>query len=133
MIKRVYHPYWLWEEVQHNMWGKVSNRKQYLQKAICFTGDHVLYGLFMRKVVDEWKYSCEHNLSDKSQNRQAWIGHAACAYAIQCPEDIIREAWGHLTDEQRILANNQADIAIKIWEERQCQKRNSVQMSLPLQ
>lgn len=122
LINQVYHPYWLWEEVAHNMWGSVENNEDYLERAITFTGDHILYGSWMKKVVDDWPYSCEHNLSNITQNRKAWLGRAACAYAFGCPEDIVRQAWWHLTDEQRTLANIQAENNIKIWEWRQCQK-----------
>jgi len=122
LIERIYHPYWKWEEVKYNMWGKVDNRDYFLQKAIKFTGDHKLYGDFMVQVVNRWKYSCEHNLSNVTQNRRAWIGHAACALAFRCPEDIIREAWGHLTEEQQILANNEADKAIEYWEKKYAKK-----------
>lgn len=115
-IKRVYHPVCDWEEVKHNMYGSVDNKKVWLKKAIQFTGDHNLYGRFMMRVINEWPISCENALTDMSINRKAWIGHAAAALAIGCPEDIVREAWGLLTDEQRILANNQAQRAINEWE-----------------
>ena len=104
------------------MWGKVKDRSNYLQRAIEFTGDWNLYGSYMMKVVNEWGYSCEHNLSDRSQNRKAWIGHAACALAFKCPEDIVRKAWGHLTEDQQRRANNMADRAIKEWEKRYAKK-----------
>ncbi len=71
----------------------------------------------MGRVVDEWKNSCEHNLTNKTQNRKAWIGHAACALAFNCPEDIVREAWGYLTEKQQIAANCKAVNAIEYWEE----------------
>lgn len=118
----IWHPFWSWEEVSHNMWGDAANRKQWLDKAIQFTGDHQLYGLWMMRVANEWKYSCEHNLTKKDINRQAWIGHAAVAMAIQCPEDIVREAWGYLTKEQQDAANLKAQEAIDHWEVTQCQK-----------
>lgn len=117
-IKRIYHPYWKWEEKDFNMWGSVEDKDGYLQKAIEFTGDHKLYGRYMLEVVKQWEYSCEHNLSDTSQNRRAWIGHAACALALQCPEDIVRRAWSFLTAEQQRLANKEADKAIKFWREK---------------
>ncbi|MGB2063568.1 MAG: hypothetical protein ACPHUL_00335 [Marinomonas gallaica] len=117
LINRVYHPYWLWEEVKHNMWGTVSNRFEMLDWAVEFTGNHELYGEWMMKVVTDWRYSCGHNLSNLTQNRQAWIGHAACAYANQCPEDIVRSAWSHLSEDQQRLANGVADVAIAHWEE----------------
>jgi hypothetical protein len=100
------------------MWGVVDNRKRFLKWAIEFTGDHKKYGRFMMRVANEWKYSCEHNLTNLTQNRQAWIGHAACALANECPEDIIRQAWGYLTEEQQRLANHQADLAIEYWEQK---------------
>ena len=112
------------------MWGRVSNRESYLAVAIEFTGNAKLYGEHMLRVTREWKYSCEHNLTALDQNRQAWIGHAACALAFMCPEDIVREAWGHLKEQQQIEANNVADIAIRDWEER-CQNVNSESTYLP--
>ena len=98
------------------MWGTVSDRKLYLKKAIEFTGDHKKYGRFMMKVAKKWPISCENALTDKSINRKAWIGHAACAMALECPEDITREAWKHLTYEQQLLANQEAQRAIELWE-----------------
>jgi hypothetical protein len=98
------------------MWGSVKDRKAYLKLAIEFTGDHVLYGRWMIAVAEKWKYSCEHNLTDTKQNRKAWIGHAACALAHGMPEDIVREAWSYLSQEQQDLANEKAEQAIAYWE-----------------
>jgi len=107
-------PYWEWEEVAANMWGEVHDKNEFLERAIAFTGDHVLYGHWMMKVVNEWPNSCRHNLSKRGDKR-AWIGHAAVAMAIQCPEDIVRKAWAHLTQEQQDAANKKADEAIAYW------------------
>lgn len=116
MIERVYHPYNMWEEIDHNMWGTVLNRKAFLKKAVRFTSDHKRYGRFMMRVVNEWPFSTENALTDKFINRRAWVGHAACALALGCPEDITREAWSKLTDEQQLLANKEAERAIQSWE-----------------
>lgn len=116
-FERVYWNCYEWEEMQHNMWGSVKCRSQFLTRAIDFTGNHNLYGSYMMRVVNEWPISCENALTDYSLNRKAWVGHAACALALQCPEDITREAWGYLTDEQRALANRQAAAAIGQWED----------------
>lgn len=113
---RVFHPVFAWEEIEANMWGTVSDRALFLRRAISFTGDHKKYGRFMMRVAIEWPVSCENALTDYSLNRKAWIGHAACAMALGCPEDITREAWGKLTDEQRLLANREAERAIQHWE-----------------
>ena len=98
------------------MWKPTKNRKLLLKRAIKFTRNHIEYGYWMKQVIKKWHYSCEHNLTDLSQNRRAWIGHAACALAFGCPEDIVREAWGYLTERQQELANKEADKAIEEWE-----------------
>lgn len=98
------------------MWGTVDSVDEYLKKAIEFTGNHELYGKYMMKVVFSWPVSCENALTDYSINRNAWIGRAAVALYMKCPENITRKAWGYLTDEQQLLANNQARRAIERWE-----------------
>lgn len=118
----VWHPYWRWEEVQYNMWGNVTDKPYWLDKAIQFTGDAELYGKWMLRVVEKWPVSCEHNLTKRSMNRKAWIGHAAVALAIQCPEDIVRAAWAHLSKEQQRAANAKAQAAIEEWESRNAEK-----------
>ena len=115
-FKRVYHHYLDWEEMNFNMWGSVENKKLWVERAIDFTSDYKKYGRFMMRVVSEWPVSCENALTDYSLNRRAWVGHAAVALAIGCPEYIVREAWGNLTDEQQLLANKEASRAIQAWE-----------------
>lgn len=115
-LKRVYHPFSLWEEIQFGMWSDIENEKEWLEKAILFTGDHKLYGSFMMRVINEWPISCENALTDYNMNRKAWVGHAAAALAMNCPEHITRKAWKHLTHEQQYLANEEASRAIRTWE-----------------
>lgn len=117
-LKRIWLPIDTWEEIGFNMWGEVASRRLHLQRAVIFTGNHRLYGRYMQRVTVEWPNSCINALTDYNLNRKAWIGHAACALALRCPENITRQAWGLLTNEQRILANRKADRAIQSWEVR---------------
>ena len=70
----------------------------------------------MHRVIAEWKYSCEHNLSSVGSNRVAWLGQAAVCIATGAPESSTRVSWYFLTNEQREKANRSAEIAIKKWE-----------------
>ena len=114
------------------MWRKLekSQEPEFVSKAIEFTGNHILYGQYMMKVIVEYPKSCEQFLTNPSINRQAWIGHAAANIAIQCPEYLTRIAWKELTEEQRILANKQADIAIEAWEKLHAGKTGETQLCL---
>lgn len=116
-MQRVFYPYWLWEEYKLGMWRNVygEERELLLKKAIEFTGNANLYGKYMLKVMIEMPLSTEMNLTNPSMNHQAWIGHAACCIAINCPEDIVRIAWWNLTQKQRDKANLKADKAIETW------------------
>lgn len=130
--KQIFHPYYKWEEYKAGMWKRIhgEKRNQLLLKAIKFMGNHKLYGSYMIKVLKLWPFSCEHNLSYKNLNRQAWIGHAACCIAIGCPEDITREAWHFLLKKQRDAANKEADKAIQKWEKKQMKTKKIKQLSL---
>jgi hypothetical protein len=114
-LPQVWHPVAQWEEVVHNMWGRVDNRNAWIQRAIQFTGNHKQYGCYMRRVCAEWPISTENAFTDPYLNHRAWLGHAACALAFNCPEDIVREAWRYLSDEQKLLANQEASRAIADW------------------
>ena len=116
-MKRVYHHYQMWEDFRNGMWKNIqhSAEPKMLQRAIEFTGDAELYGSYMMRVIAEWPNACEHNLTNDSMNRLAWVGHAACSMAIKCPEYITRRAWGMLTEEQRVAANRKAELAVATW------------------
>jgi len=112
---RIYHPISKWEEIGAGMWSKSENRKADLKKAIEFTGNHRLYGKYMMQVVREWVFSCENSLTNIDINHKAFIGHCAAAKALGLPEDLVRQAWGVLTDEQRQKADMAAERAIRWW------------------
>lgn len=125
-MKRIWHPYTLWEDWRSGMWRRVLPEEEggFIEAAVQFTGDAVLYGSFMLRVTSEWPYSCEHNLTDVAMNRRAWVGHAAACMAIQCPEYLTRRAWWMLSQEQRDDADEQATAAIEAWH-----RRNNPQLS----
>ena len=134
-MKQIYHHYEKWEDYINGMYRKES--KKYEQDEIIniieFTGNHIFYGNAMNRVINEWKYSCEQNLTNKSINKKAWIGHAACCLAINAPEYLVRRAWWQLSESQRTLANQEADKAILVWEQSQqgkepCQENQLVLM-----
>lgn len=133
MIKQIYHHYELWEDFKNGMWVRSvpENEENYLlEKAITFTGDHLLYGSWMLKVIDQWPIACEQNLTNATINRRAWIGQAAVSLAIKCPEYITRLAWWNLSESQQTLANRQADNAIEKWERQYLESLIKVKQSV---
>jgi hypothetical protein len=125
-MKRVWHPFWDWEDI--GMWRDVSadERRRMLSVAAAFTGDASAYGAAMMRVIEEFPIACEHNLTSSATNHQAWIGHAAAYIQCELPEYVTREAWAMLTQQQRDEANGMADKAINEWHKRHARKDSGV-------
>ena len=115
-MKRAYTPYWEWEDWVNGMWGKSKNEETDLSRAIEFTGQWEIYGAGMGEVIEAWPRTMINTLSNVSVNRRAFLGHCAICFKLAIPEYITRQAWKHLTDQQRLDADAIATKHIKHWE-----------------
>lgn len=119
MLNRIYIPYTEWEDFKYGMWRKLPSNEEDKMLKICikFTGDYLKYGQAMSEVIFKWNNTMLNSLTNISINRKAFLGHCAAQYKINCPEYITRMAWKYLSLEQQILANKQAEINIKKWQQ----------------
>jgi hypothetical protein len=116
MMTRIWHHFDLWEDYHHGMYDEDrEGRQERVLRAAEILGDPILCERAMRQVVTEWRFACEFNLSNAEINRRAWLGQAACSCYGGVHEDETREAWGLLSNEQRVQANNIATKIIKQW------------------
>jgi hypothetical protein len=115
---RIYHHYERLEEFQCGMWRMVygADRDPFFKAAQALMKDPAAFKAAMVRAAHEWRYSCEHNLTARAVNRQAWIGHAGTCIATGAPEDITRQAWWTLNQAEQDAANAVADEAIAEWE-----------------
>lgn len=70
----------------------------------------------MTRVCSEWVFSCEHNLTNSSMNKIAYIGQAACCLYAGVPSTITMEAWSLLDKSVQDKANEIAERVLKKWE-----------------
>jgi len=68
----------------------------------------------MRLIVREWKYSCEHNLTNERMNRIAWMGQASLCYKHRIPARY-RGGYHLLTEDQQREADQAALEVINEW------------------
>lgn len=68
----------------------------------------------LKSVTSEWKYSCEHNLTNKSMNRIAWLGQACLAYKYNIP-NIYSGGFKLLTEDEQQKANELAHKYLNKW------------------
>lgn len=106
----------MWDNIQPKSWDRYAE----LSAGIMREND-VFYSSCL-DVFSQWPNSSIHNLSNRSLNRMAWIGHAACFLNCGSVEYTTRLGWRTLDEDEQKEANNIAAIAIKEWERIQCQK-----------
>lgn len=116
-MKRIFHPYWLWEDYKAGFYDNVSGekKKEYIKKVLEMFNDKKLTKENMLFVVENWKYSCEHNLTNDSLNKIAYIGQSACSVYAGVPCTVTMECWSMLTEEVKERSNKIALEVIEIW------------------
>lgn len=116
-MQRIFHHYSLWEDYHAGMYDESKDgRAERVQKDAEILGTPAVCREAMENVIAEWKISTEYNLSNLEINRKAWLGQAACSCYAGIHEDETREAWGIMTEAQRIEANRIAAAIIKKWQ-----------------
>jgi len=68
----------------------------------------------LEHVISEWKYSCEHYLTNTAMNRIAYLGQAAMCYATGVPS-VFRGGFSLLTQLQQESANQIALVYLNRW------------------
>ena len=111
---RIYHPYWKWEDYEAGFYDNCSGeiKKHYIEKIIEMFNSEKLTKENMFHIVDNWKYSCEHNLTNPAMNHIAYVGQAACCNYCKAPSTITMECWSMLSKEVQQRANKNALEAI---------------------
>ena len=120
-MKQLFHHYSKWEDVENGILKNGFDEEKTEELTHIARGlscnSKLFYDIALEVVIN-WKYSSEQHLSNRSRNRQAWIGQASCCYKYGVPEYITKYAWRLMTFEEQKEANSIADEIIKLWEEK---------------
>lgn len=114
---RIFHHYDKWELINYNFFG--SNHIKWSKIQCEYKYKELLTNIpkfieTMNQVVLNCPYSCEHNLTNKSMNRIAWLGQASLAYCYKIPS-IYSSGFQLLSEEQKNDANNAALEILNQW------------------
>jgi len=124
-MKRIFHPWHLWEDYKHNFYGGVTEDYQKddtLRLYADFLADLSKFEAALKSITTEWKHSCEHNLSNENMNRVAYLGQASCALAYKVPHSKSMGGYNLLTEEQKQKADALAEKYLNLWlEKNKCQ------------
>lgn len=114
-MRRVFYRYELWECHQHRMYFPQVTKAGVSAAHSILKDPERLYDA-MYYVSHHWPHSSTMNLTNRSRNRQAYLGQAACCWMVHATEEETKAAWKRLTEEQQERANAVADRIIEEWE-----------------
>lgn len=116
-MKRIYHHYEMWEDWKCGFYDNCSGevKAEKIKKVIEMFNSEKLTTEYMYLVIGKWIYSCEHNLTNESLNKIAYIGQAACCLYSQIPSSVTMEAWSMLTKEVQERSNQIAETVLNKW------------------
>lgn len=118
-LTRIYHPYHLWEDYKFGFYGGISYPKDNtLQLYADLLKDLNKFEGALKVIISEWKHSCEHNLSNESMNRIAYLGQASCALIYNVPSSISMGGYNKLTQDEQKAADAMAKKYLDLWLER---------------
>lgn len=96
-MKKIWHHWEKWECYKHGFYnssppsGISSDQAKEMYRK--FLSDLNKFENALKKVIKEWKYSCEHFLTNSSINKIAWLGQAIviiinlnCFWYVYCQE-----------------------------------------------
>jgi ParB-like chromosome segregation protein Spo0J len=114
---RVYHTWEKWECFRAGFYAERCEgmtQEEGEEKYREFLADLDKFRDALEHVVGEWKYSCEHYLTNDRMNRIAWLGQASVAYALGIPS-LCRGGYHRLTEEQKKAADDLALEYLNKW------------------
>jgi hypothetical protein len=116
-IKRIWHPWHTWECFPSNFFGHLpsNQKKKDAEKLYAeYLSDLPKFESTLKKVTTEWTHSCEHNLTNESMNRIAWLGQACLAYEFKLPSGM-RAGFNILSQSEQAAANLLAEKYLNKW------------------
>ena len=117
-VRRIYHPYYKWEDVAAKMYELPFDLQSEEAASIELLSNPDGLLDAMTDVTINWPNATEHQLTNQESNRRAWLGQAACCFFAGSTAYATKSAWWKLTIDQRDAANDVADNVILKWEER---------------
>jgi len=116
-MEQIYIHHSHWEDFKNGMFSSKTNLEYfYTRQAIHILSNPFLFESIMINMLKNWTLCVDHNLSNRSMNRKAYLGAAACNYACGVPEYCTRIAWNSLSRRKQIQANSSAGKIISLYE-----------------
>jgi hypothetical protein len=127
-VNRIYHTWDKWECYKYGFFEvrppKGLNEEDCINLYKQLLQDIPEFKRIMTCIINEWEYSCQHNLTNERMNRIAWMGQASLSYKYKIPARY-RGGYHLLSKEEQLSADEAALEIINIWMERNGHEKQS--------
>ena len=116
-VNRIFHTHDKWELVEYGFFNSNHPRlsaEQCKYKYKEFLENLDLFKETLFELFEKCPNSCEHNLTNGSLNRIAWLGQAAVSFKHQIPS-VFCSGFNLLSDQEQDAANRVAFEALNAW------------------
>ena len=115
-MKRIFHRWDKWECYKSGFYKTIINidNEEAKNKYALFLSDSKRFENALKRVLNEWFFSCEHFLSNESMNRIAWLGQASVCIETGIPS-CFRGGFKLISIEKQKEADKLALKYLKIW------------------
>jgi len=114
---RVFHTWEKWECFRAGFYAERPvnmTHEEGEEKYGDFLADLSAFESALHGVTTQWKFSCEHYLTNDRMNRIAWLGQASVAYALKIPS-CCRGGYHRLDETQKAAADDMALKYLNLW------------------
>jgi ParB-like chromosome segregation protein Spo0J len=115
---RILHTWEKWECYRHNFYAercpKGMTQDDGEEAYRSFLADIKLFEASLVEITANWRFSCEHYLTNERMNRVAWLGQASVAHALRIPS-LCRGGYRRLTEQQQYDADMMAVKYLNRW------------------
>lgn len=114
---RIFHTHDKWECYKAGFYAtsvEGKNEDQCKEEYAAFLSNLKEFEKALKYIIKNWKYSCEHYLTNRGMNRIAYLGQAAAAHAIHIPSKYA-SGFYLMTKEQQTAANELALKYLNKW------------------
>lgn len=116
-IERIYHTWDKWEcypagFYENSFKGKTKKECEEIYRE--FLSDLPRFERALNRVITEWKFSCEHYLTNEKMNRIAWLGQASLCIEAGIPS-CYRAGYFKLTKKEQKEADEMALKYLNNW------------------
>jgi hypothetical protein len=119
MSKQIFHHFSKWEDYKFGFYNTTcENTEEHIKKSVNLLSNQDEFYKYAKRMINEWFFSCEQNLTDPSLNKIAYIGQSSCCLANNTPAFVTRLAWSYIDEFDQLSANKTAKKILKEWQYR---------------